>query len=375
MERTRRLTILEKRKDWPIEPALRQHFLTEPGSEMTAEEVLVNPNITLYFFDFEAEAAIFVELPDSVRPEQASFYYAAQYDHAVGLVSMPLTEFFRVSDHVALPPKPMIFVHSVGRCGSTMVSKALGALPEVHSISEPDDLTQIAFNVARLDGTAHPAKQLVRSSLRWHCKPRHGKRATRVAIKPRSEVMCLAEAMIEAFPDSRNVFLYRDGLSWAESVFRLSPPEADHADVEIHRKHQSFWATKSPLVAAYASEASPLNLTETRMLHWCEVLEEYLRLLSCGHTFFATRYNELADNPKAILHKLLDFSGIEVNDWTPIDKALERDSQEGTVFDRKSLRARQTEFPGWLRESAVNIVKTRPLLGQPDVILPGTILS
>lgn len=363
----RRLRLESKHKDRPIQIASPEHFTATDAGPMTSAELIEDPTYTLYCFDPNDGSAVFVQTPPKVNLDRAAFYYMDQFDHAIGLASVPHAEFCELSQIIDLPTDGIVFIHSVGRCGSTLLSKAFGAVPSVQSLSEPDDLTQLAGL------HAEPwMPDAVSASIRWRCKPRRGESANQVVIKTRAEVITIAKLMIEHFPDARNLFLYRDGLAWAQSVFNGAAPQAAFDDADQNRRMQDGWAKSMPLVGEYRRDDPPLNPIEIRILAWAQCMETYVQLRDSA-PFLALRYEELVEAPRATLEAVFHFCGTHVNDWNAVEATFDKDSQEGTVFGRAERVKTARALPRELRQSAIDMIARRPLLRTPDVILPGTL--
>jgi hypothetical protein len=370
---TRRLTIKSMNRKHPIHMVDPSDFTWGPGAEIDPEEVLLDPSITLYCIDPENDSALFVQSGDQVAVDQAPFYYQTQVEQAIGLVSMPLDVFHRVGKTISEPPGGLIFVHSVGRCGSTLMSKALAAVPEVHSLSEPDDLTQIGHLRVAHQFQSEWIRDLIRSSVAWRCKPRSGPPADRVAIKMRSEVMVLADLLGPTFPDSSHLFLYRDAVSWMGSVFWGWPADRDVYDEELNRAMMTSWARSLPIVLEYMDRDPPLNAIQIRTLAWINCMEAYLTFVEAGIPICAARFEDLTKTPGPTLARLMEFCGIEVNDWDAIHEVLGRDSQAGTVYDREARSKAGRELTPDLAREVTEMVASRPLLQTPDALLPGTV--
>ena len=371
---TRRLAIKETNRSHPIQIVKPANFTWAPGDEIEPHEVLQDPTFSLYCFDRENDTAIFVECADQAAVDRAPFYYQAQVEHAIGLVSMPLEVFHRVAEEIPEPPKGLIFIHSVGRCGSTLLSKVLEAIPLVQSLSEPDDLTQMV-NLRELDGSLDEwLRKLIASSTKWRCKPRLGPPADWVAIKTRSEVLSLADLLGPSFRHSKHFFLYRDAVSWMRSIFRGWPANQDVYDAELNRKIEDAWAETLPILQAYRREDAPMNPVQIRLLAWVTCMEAYLELLDMELPLCAARYEDLVKQPVPILEAFFAFCGIDAVDWNTIHEVLGRDSQAGTIYDREERRKQSRELTDELVQDVHDMIATRPLLRTPDVVLPGTLL-
>jgi hypothetical protein len=76
------------------------------------------------------------------------FIYQAQRKLAKSVVLVPCSTAIEVAATIQAPLKEVMFVHSTGRCGSTLLSKLLGKMANVHSISEADVFACIATECA-----------------------------------------------------------------------------------------------------------------------------------------------------------------------------------------------------------------------------------
>ncbi len=184
---------------------------------------------------------------------------------------MPFSAFLELSLQIRIPN--LVLVHSVGRCGSTLLSKAIEGISDVESLSEPDELTQLVN--LRSSKSEKWMRDATLAAVRWRCKPRRGTPALHVAIKMRAEVMVLGELLCSVLPEARHLFMYRNGVSWAQSVYALGDPNRDFADVELNHNMQKIWASFMPLVAQYQRDEPPLNPIEIRILAWANCMETY----------------------------------------------------------------------------------------------------
>lgn len=358
LDLTRRLEIEEVRREHPIRIVGPDDFSSRPAGAIDPEAVLRDPRFGLYCFDLPNDAALFVEVDDPVAVDLAPFYYQAQVEHAVGLVSMPLGVFHRLAALIPDPPKGLILVHSVGRCGSTLLSKVLQAVPSIHSLSEPDDLTQLLKH-----RSSDRLGELLRSSVKWRGKPRAGNPADQLAIKTRSEVIAMADELGNCFPNARHLFLYRDAVSWMRSIYRGWPTDRDVYDDEANRKMAEGWARTIPLIEEYRREDKPLNAVQIRLMAWIMCMEAYLRLEQIAVPTLSIRFEDLVASPAAVLERIFEFCDIGNVDWAPIEDVLSRDSQAGTIYDRESRRENTRELSEELLRDVRELVATRPLLG------------
>jgi hypothetical protein len=370
---TRRFTIREVVRRGPVSTVGPGDFVTDAAENIASEEVLRDPRLTLYCFDREKDAAIFVEVDDPEAVERHPFYYQGQVEHAVGVVEMPLPEFHRRAADVPSPPKGYVFVHSTGRCGSTLLSKALDTAAGVRSLSEPDDLTQM-IGLREDDGSTDEwLKGLLRSSVRWRSNPCRGNPPDVVALKMRAEVMALADLYADVFPSAKHVFLYRDGLTWMRSIYRKWPTHVDVHDQENNARIQESWSHTLRLLREAPLKDARLNAVEIRILGWIVSMEGYFALLDAGVPLCSIRFEDLTASPVPVLKDIFGFCRIENVDWESIREVLGRDSQAGTVFARDAVGKNENMLTPALVEDVRRMIASRPRLGVPDVILPGTL--
>jgi len=106
-----------------------------------AGEILTNERISLYAFDFDTSRVVFVETASPSELSMAPFFYQAQYENAVRILTLPFDVMIGLAQSVALPDTQLLFIHSTGRCGSTLAGGLLAQVPGVTNLSEPDTLT------------------------------------------------------------------------------------------------------------------------------------------------------------------------------------------------------------------------------------------
>jgi hypothetical protein len=85
-----------------------------------------------------------------------AFFYQAQRDHATRAYLVPFPEFLSLATDLSkggIALDRVLFLQSTGRCGSTLLSKVVGNLAGIYSISEADVYTLVASILA-----IHPDK-------------------------------------------------------------------------------------------------------------------------------------------------------------------------------------------------------------------------
>ncbi|HET8658659.1 MAG TPA: hypothetical protein VFM55_06640 [Micromonosporaceae bacterium] len=369
------------------------HFRYHDDGLIDPQEVLSSATFSLYCLDPQRREAIFVQVPAHVDLRAAPFYFQAQYDAAQGLVAVGYDTLHQLAEAVELDPARLVLVHSVGRCGSTLVSRAFAEAGGVLSLAEPDVLTQLV--VLRETGHCDPGElsRLVRSCTRLVCAgadaaagagttasagagttasapaPAGATADQRIAIKFRSFVVQLADVLHEQFPAARNVFLYRGAHAWSRSTMRAFGPREPQTEAQ-QAQVQDRLGRLLPLLAAYrAAKGRLLTPVEAMACHWVGLMEQALELRRRGVPMFAVRYEELTAAPHAVLAALFGYCGLPALPDPVVDRLLAADSQAGSSVSRAAVQAADGSFdPDEL--SRVIAELSRDVT--PDLVLPGT---
>src|SRR5215211_8574114 len=113
-----RFEIVTKRRPDPLGLVDIKDFELQESGQISAEEILSNAHITLYALDFEHGQAVFVETPPEADLSQAPFYYVAQYENALRVVTLSFEAMIQLARSVPVDDSRLIFIHSMGRSGS-----------------------------------------------------------------------------------------------------------------------------------------------------------------------------------------------------------------------------------------------------------------
>lgn len=120
-------------------------------------------------------------------------------------------------------PQPCIFIHSTGRCGSTLLTRLLATASTVQSLSEPDIYTHIALLNGHGSGVRRQEiRDLLGYSTQLLVQNLQMRRSQNpiVVVKLRGVCVHIAELLCEAVPASTPVFLYRNALAVIGSYAR-----------------------------------------------------------------------------------------------------------------------------------------------------------
>ena len=206
--------IIAKRRPNPVGPVDIKDFELRESGQIGANEILTNVHMSLYALDFENGRAVFVETSPETNLSQAPFYYQAQYENAVCVVTLPFESMIALAHSVTVDDSKLIFIHSMGRCGSTLASKIFAQVPGVINMSEPDALTQLVAARFMQPDKQGEVKMLLDASVRLLCK---APAQTAWVIKGRSWVIELGDWLHELYPQTKKLDLYREAESWIKS--------------------------------------------------------------------------------------------------------------------------------------------------------------
>ena len=333
---------------YEVRERLKEHelFLTDltnfewsdKGEELDAEVLFSDPKITLYCFDDDVEHAVFVGCEERIDPRKEPFYFVAQYRAAKHLYFLPIGAFRELAKRIELQEERVSFLHSVGRCGSTLVSKAFAAVKSVESYSEPDVFMQLLTlrGLGKIGGEVQ--RNLIADCVRWTLRPELDQReVSHWSIKFRSQCSEMATDYFRAFPDSKMLFLYRDWRSWLGSVYRAFVDKETEDEAESKTFMEDTFKTIHPVFADYVKEGEPLPVTQSWVLSWVGSAESYLKSCDDGVVWVTASFDQIKESPREVVDRLFDHCGIEVKDQDALERALERDSQEGSVISQKEI--------------------------------------
>ena len=342
-------------------------FKLREGDALDPQLLITDPNYSLYCLDFDKRTALFVETPVDVDIYSAPFLYIAQYENATRLIEIPYETLHELAAEVQFNAANLILVYSIGRCGSTLVSHALGAVEGVQSLSEPDVLTQMLAEWGADDLGGGEKALLVRSSIIMQCVPGILTGSNAWAMKFRSSVTEMGPLIYKLFPEAKLVFLYRALGPWAKSFFKImgggDPNEVQSLDILrlLFGKGLRGLETRE--------EATSLEIMGTL---YVPVMEKCIEMLGMGIPMFIFRYEELVKEPLDVLRKMYDFCGLSSRTVHNLDAILSRDSQEGTLLSRDA----PTEMPSQLSADDLQklhqMIQASPHKVPSDGIIPGS---
>lgn len=262
-------------------------FSLEAGRAVDASRMF-EPDVSPYCFDLANRTLLCVSTPDI---SGATFFYQAQRQYARSVIKVPFDSLPEETESPAL-------IFSVGRCGSTLLTRALHAAG-VRTVSEPDFYTQAACH--------QPPDVALRRVIAG---------ATRLlpysVIKLRLECNNAPLLISGAFSSPRIMFILRDPVDWAASLRRLSRNSLDLG-----------WAVGQLGRSLMALD----QLTRNHAVRIC-YYEDFRSL-----------------DPSTVADVLSWTGGSESVSAEALQSIAARDAQEGTIVSRASVRDVPDDLP------------------------------
>ena len=342
------------------------------GPAIDPQVVITNPLVSLYCLDHANQRALFVETVSGVDLSQAPFFYQAQYENAVRLIAVPYDALHELANTISLDAHKVILVYSVGRTGSTLLGSALNAAEGIVGISEPDVFTQLVAQREWDGSNDAEISALVESCLKLLCKPTEQiPVAAGWVVKFRSFVIELGDLLYQHFPNTRNIFLYRNAESWLGSMYRVFGDT--EANIEFRTFIQGWLSTLVPLIARHVHAGGGL-LSYPSMFSklWLNTMDRYMYLQKSGMPGLAIRYEDIKAAPQETLSKIFEFCGLPTASMEAVYLVLERDSQAGTDMSQDALKHKPSELSDAQRADLNRELQSHPIIREPDFILPAT---
>ena len=92
--------IIAKNRSPSAAPARLSDFDVRKIATVAAKTLVSNPNISLYCLEHKTQLAVFVETPSEIDIYSFPFLYAAQYEHATKLYTLPLDIFHQLAQNL-----------------------------------------------------------------------------------------------------------------------------------------------------------------------------------------------------------------------------------------------------------------------------------
>ncbi len=343
--------IASRNRKHPNQPPRAGDFELVAAGDVDARAVIDDPSCSLYCLDPAARRALFVQTPPEVDLHHEVFLYQAQHRHATRVFALSYDDFNQAARERGAPSENVVFLYSVGRCGSTLLSRAFHHFDDVLSLSEADAPMQL---LAAASDPSSEASLLLESTVRLLCKPGGQKRPSHYVIKLRADGTELATTLQRLFPSSRALFLYRNAVDVVRSYVRA-----------FHPLPTGYRGYHDDPVRFFAD-------------FWLSNVSHYQRAYEQGTAIRAFRYEDLMREPHAMLSEIARACGTPLTGLEQAISAFSEDSQEGSNLGRQHVDEKRA-FDFGSPEQLVARVRAalanhadHPNLHDPDVVLPGT---
>lgn len=352
-------------------------FTVSGGAEVAASAIVDNTAVSLYCFDDVSREAVFVELPEHIDLTQEPFVYQSQYEYAQRVCTLPFHSFNTLAKKLPAVRQP-IFIHITGRSGSTLLNHALNASGLVKSLAEPDVVSQFASLRHQSDSVQEAELQeLADSTMRFLFKDHHGAGIQSHAVKFRNQGTLVMDVFQAAFPQGKNLFLYREVIGFVASFQRIlrnvGLPESKPF-LEWRDEFQSYLAGDLSHLSRYVGgEQVEITIAEQLACWWTAVIEWYLAQHAHGVPAMAVSYADLVATPEETLAAIFRYCGLPTNRVEQGLQAYARDSQAGTRHARENPLEVNSQRLMFSELTAVQtILSKHPLIGRPDFTVPSS---
>ena len=317
-------------------PDIRENFRLREIGQLPVGKILENPHITLYGLDFENRWAVFVETPAEIDLSQAPFYFNTQFEKAERVLTIPFETMIQVAKSVTIDDNRLIFIYSVGRCGSTLASQIFAQIPGVINISEPYVLFATGYRSQYRKSQGDELVALLEAAICLLCKTVAD---TAWVVKGQSFVIELGDWLHKIYPHTKNLFLYRHAETWLRSGLRAYSRVVDETGEEYRAREKQRRELLGSLVPAIAQYDATLPLSHAGMLAlmWLTAMERYVQYCRMGIEMLAIRYVSWLSAPRKTAEAMLDYCRCKPTEMTAIYETLNRDSQADTHLSREAL--------------------------------------
>ena len=340
--------ILWKRKVQELELCSVRDFLCIFSSYVDQDYVL-KPTVSLYALT--KNEATFVETPpgiDIYSSDVSSFVNAAQFDHSVNVIKMPISGFHTLAEKIGNPSMSTVWLSQTGRCGSTLLGQILEKVPGTLVISEPDAPAHIDCMWQEKTISESEMNQLVISVVRILYKPYPG--ASKICIKTRGTCISMMRPISKLFPDINQIFMYRNCKETVSSFLALlsSVPFTRFGRVCL----DSEWLT---VVKPYFKQKTEVHfirtLTESKdatiakvfnsvtmfTYMWANYMLIARDAIEHDNNILPVKYEDLIKEKVDTCTKIFQTLGIDIDNIDAALAAFDKDSQQKSLLSRARI--------------------------------------
>lgn len=309
-------------------------FSLSNGKPVNSDFIATDRTWSPYCFDVESRKALFVELENDIDLGQSAFSYLTQFQSARRAISVGFDDLPALAA-AAPAPKNTVMVYSIGRCGSTLVSKIFSKLPKVWSISEPDTLTNVLRSSDKL--TEAEFRQFSQIALRLSYRPLDPAQAETYVVKPRSMQVFEFENMFQALPDAKNIFLVRDAVGWTTSSYKFAQKQKIPVQDPPPEFLEMIWdmltkgTSRQTLLALLKTDEFPTKLEDVLASCWIVKTGKCIEAAQAAGRDNVFTYDKLNNDRENTVRRILELSGFDPEHVAEAMTAYDTHSQAGTA--------------------------------------------
>ena len=317
---------------------------------------IVEPNLFLKesgwsLYGVEDDRFMFVRLPIIEDVTQVPFMTPHQNQHAEQLLTVPV-EVAHTIAHQITPPEIIIFIHMMGRTGSTLLNKILSNVDGVCSFSEPSTFRL----VSHLCGHTSSCIEILRTALllQYGAQNYAGGFHT-LGIKLRHRAMDDLFVYYDAFPTAKYIFMYREAIGWMRSFYRMLMAFGVGKGLETTDFVLPTEARPTPQLRAIWKQISGQAtdyftthphygyLEELLAVVWSNLMNQYLLAGQKGIPFLAVDFKDFTHNRQVSLQEIFAFTELDLDQIEKVMQVYETDSQHGTEVAKDGYQYQVTD--------------------------------
>jgi len=211
------------------------------------------------------------------------------------------------------------------------------------SMSVPNSPVLLAAKYWKFDdGNSPELRQLARDIIRWDCRPYPTMQPQPLGyfVKLRAHCIVLYPMLKDLFPSSRCLFMYRDIVSGAKSMYRMSMVLPHLRLVYLLGRFTSRVSKK--ILYSLGSDRPDLcmrfdNDIMPGVLLSSLVTSSYLDLRRRGFQISAVRYEDLVARPLDMCRVILEFCRARLTSWARRQRGFAADSQRNCVVAKAAI--------------------------------------
>lgn len=364
----------------------RRNFVCSHNRFDSPRYVVENDHVTL--LNMDDDYAVFAEANGKDmqlwKMEYSGFMKLAQLKYCSRLILVPRHHFRRMADELGDPVRPVVFLFSVGRCGSTLLTQIMESTGRCVSISEPAPLLYVASKL--MSGKEHPdsLRSMCRDTLRWICRPCPSFNPLAYFVKVAPSCSMILPVVYDVFPSSKYLFMYRNVVDVAQSFckviqelpFLFAMCAAAKRSGYLRRKFLTMFDMRE----VFESSGAAWNDLILGAVGFAKVCQLYLECRGNGGglPISAIRYEDFQSDPDDAIRKTFDFCQLPSSLISEaVRDGLTADAQRNSPLSISNLRRKRTlKFDEDTKRFVNSILHQAnlPLIGE-DCLLDGTITN